>query len=201
MLMTAKEAAIVNTSSVAGFFPSGGGQCNPYAVSKFAVRGFSEHLATDCQVMAPHIQVCCVHPGAVNTDIIRANSNLEAIDMRFLEPTLTRSQYNDLMAKAEPERSTAALEAIGGLFERFGVSSKEAADTIIDGVLAGKSRIMVGWDAVFLDLWVRAFPRIFMTPLGRLISYGSSALASHLFIPAVMCVLGAYGGYKWRSKL
>jgi NAD(P)-dependent dehydrogenase (short-subunit alcohol dehydrogenase family) len=202
-LLTADQAAIVNTSSVAAFFPAAGGNCNPYAVSKFAVRGFSEHLETDCRVMAPHITVSCVHPGAINTEIIRKNANLEAVDMRFLKPVLTTSDYNNLMAIQEPERSAAALEIVGGAFEKWGHSAKEAADMIVDGVVARKSRIMVGWDAVFLDLWVRAFPRIFVSPLGRLVSMGSSTVARHLVKPAIVCAVGAYAGYRWHggSKL
>jgi NAD(P)-dependent dehydrogenase (short-subunit alcohol dehydrogenase family) len=83
MLFAADEAAIVNTSSVAAFLPNAGGMCNPYAVSKAAVRGFSEHLAMDSRIMAPHITVSCVHPGAVNTEIVRKNVNMEEVDLRF----------------------------------------------------------------------------------------------------------------------
>lgn len=34
MLMKADEAAVVNTSSVAGFCPPAAGYCTPYAISK-----------------------------------------------------------------------------------------------------------------------------------------------------------------------
>ena len=60
------RAAVVNTSSVAGFYPPAGGGSLPYVVSKFAVRGFSEGLAEQCLTIAPHgacAPVCaCVPP-------------------------------------------------------------------------------------------------------------------------------------------
>ena len=59
MLMAAEEAAVVNTSSVAGFCPPAAGYCTPYAISKYAVRGFSEHLLLQCRAIAPHITVTC----------------------------------------------------------------------------------------------------------------------------------------------
>ena len=62
-LLKATKAAIVNTSSVAGFMPPAANTSTPYAASKYAVRGFSEHLAWQCNTIAPHITVSAVHPG------------------------------------------------------------------------------------------------------------------------------------------
>merc|ERR1719183_1694930 len=72
-LCRADAASVVNTSSVAGFFPPAAGQCTPYAISKYAVRGFSEHLALQCRTIAPHVNVVCVHPGAIKTEIVGRN--------------------------------------------------------------------------------------------------------------------------------
>jgi len=56
-LMAAEQATIANTSSVAGFIPPAAALCTPYATSKYAVRGFSEHLMYVSRVIAPHITV------------------------------------------------------------------------------------------------------------------------------------------------
>ena len=75
------RAALVNTSSVAGFLPNAASHCTPYAVSKYAVRGFSEHLMTLTPVIAPHLTVHCVHPGAIHTELITKNLNIKTSDV------------------------------------------------------------------------------------------------------------------------
>ncbi|MFD1953080.1 SDR family NAD(P)-dependent oxidoreductase [Paenibacillus thailandensis] len=56
------QGAIVNLGSIAG--STGSGSSLPYAVSKSAVHGLTKSLA---RALAPHIQVNCVIPGAVET--------------------------------------------------------------------------------------------------------------------------------------
>eukprot|EP01047_Picozoa_sp_COSAG01_P009522 COSAG01_NODE_392_length_17668_cov_5.382264_7_plen_103_part_00 len=68
MLVASDAAYVVNTSSIAGFIPPAGGICTPYVVSKYAVRGFSEHLMMQCKVIAPHVRVAVVHPGAIHSE-------------------------------------------------------------------------------------------------------------------------------------
>ena len=60
MATAPNPVAIVNTSSIAGFMPQAAGNSTAYATSKYAVRGFTEHLAMQCKVIAPHIRCVCV---------------------------------------------------------------------------------------------------------------------------------------------
>jgi hypothetical protein len=55
---------------------------------------------------------------------------------------LPTSTYEEIKALPEPERSARALLLITGVFDRFGLSSKDAAATIIDGVKAKKTRFV-----------------------------------------------------------
>jgi NAD(P)-dependent dehydrogenase (short-subunit alcohol dehydrogenase family) len=92
MLVAADAAFVVNTSSIAGFMPPAGGISVPYVVSKYGVRGFSEHLMQQCKVIAPHVRVACVHPGAIATEIVGRNSNMKAgdLDPRFATRHMTQ---------------------------------------------------------------------------------------------------------------
>ena len=64
-LQEAGEGHIVNISSLVGFFPLPG--FSSYAVTKYAVRGFSEVLRAE--LAAQNIGVTSVHPGIINTNI------------------------------------------------------------------------------------------------------------------------------------
>ena len=76
--------------------------------------------------------------------------------MRFIKHISPASRFEEIEKMSEKEKFELQQGFVEGLFRRFGYSSKEAADMIVDGVLANKSKIMVGWDAVIMDWWVRA---------------------------------------------
>ena len=65
-LKSRSEAAIINTSSIFGMVAVPGQKC--YHVTKFAVR-FTESLAREMK--GSNLQVHCVHPGHVGTNIAR----------------------------------------------------------------------------------------------------------------------------------
>lgn len=67
-----KEAAIVNVSSMGGFFPFPGQSV--YGASKAALKLFTEGLYAE--LLGTGIHVAIVFPGAINTDIAK-NSNVE----------------------------------------------------------------------------------------------------------------------------
>src|SRR5262249_19609688 len=71
MLMKAREAHIVNTSSVNGFWASLGPTRahTAYPAAKFAVKGFTEGLINDLRLNAPHIKCSVVMPGHIGTSI------------------------------------------------------------------------------------------------------------------------------------
>jgi len=167
LLIAAKEARLVNTSSVNGFWASlGPGMAHTaYSTAKFAVKGFSEALIEDLRINAPHVSVSVVMPGHIGTDIV-ANSRryfgrpepdeLTETDLdatrqllagRGLPVDMPADQVRDIVKMMEEGfRTTAPL------------SAADAATVILDGVRAGRWRILVGEDARLLDEQVRANP-------------------------------------------
>lgn len=167
-LIEASEAILVNTSSVNGFWASIGPGVphTAYSTAKFAVKGLSEALIEDLRVNAPHVKVAVVMPGHIGTDIV-ANSR------RYL-----RGHGSDDMSDSDVAETRAAMgqrgldtsnlsdEEVKGMVKmveegfRTGapLDAAGAARIILDGVLAGKWRILVGEDAHRLDQAVRADP-------------------------------------------
>ena len=66
-LVNNSEAAIVNTSSIFGMVAVPGQSV--YHATKFAVRGFTESLALEMKQTNPNLQIHCVHPGHIGTNI------------------------------------------------------------------------------------------------------------------------------------
>ncbi|HUC65918.1 MAG TPA: SDR family NAD(P)-dependent oxidoreductase [Stellaceae bacterium] len=169
MLQKAREAHIVNTSSVNGFWASVGPNIphTAYSAAKFAVKGFTEALMTDLQVNAPHIKCSVVMPGHIGTSIL--------VNSRRM---LSGSNATDALTPAEIERTRARLAAIGRdvaklssddiqkmwtermrrFAEEAPTSAAAAATIILDGVKAERWRILVGKDAERLDERVRQDP-------------------------------------------
>ena len=156
LLRNASEGHIVNTSSVNGFWASlGPGRPHTaYSAAKFAVKGFTEALIEDLAVNAPHIHCSVVMPGHIGTEIAGNSMRIQggvseelqfALEEQGIDPnSLTEDQIIEI-ANAN-FRDTAPM------------SSAAAAKVILDGVRAGKWRILVGEDAEFLDQSVRADP-------------------------------------------
>ena len=136
-LVAADEAIIVNTSSVNGFWASLGPDRphTAYSAAKFAVKGFSEALISDLRVHAPHVSVAVVMPGHIGTGIA-GNSAL----VHGLAPA--------------PE----IAELSAGFRNTAPTTADQAATIILDEVLAGTWRILVGEDAHVLDMAVRHDP-------------------------------------------
>ena len=71
------EAAIVNTSSIFGMVAVPGQTV--YHTTKFAVRGFTESLALEMKETNPNLQIHCVHPGHIGTNIV-ASARMSDVD-------------------------------------------------------------------------------------------------------------------------
>jgi len=141
LLAAADVGALVNTSSVNGFYASIGVDRphTAYSAAKFAVKGFTEALITDLRVNAPHVTAHVVMPGHIGTRIV--SNSMRAM---VTEPTAEEAEL--MLAAAE-------------MFENQAPTSPaEAATEILDAVLAGRWRILVGDDARQLDEDVRANP-------------------------------------------
>lgn len=134
-LRAAGEGHIVNTSSLFGLLgiPSQG----TYNATKFAVRGFTEALREELEVMRSPVSATCVHPGGIKTNIARSarmSDSLKTLGVTDLEKSRTD-------------------------FEKaFRVTAEEAAETILRGVQRNARRVLIGLDAHLLDMLQRLLP-------------------------------------------
>lgn len=165
LLIAAEQGHLVNTSSVNGFWASLGPGIphTAYSAAKFAVKGFSEALLEDLRLNAPHVAVSVVMPGHIGTDIMLNSRSLhtrgvdtatQAAGVRAMleERGLPTSEMDD-------EAVLATVDAFGEAFrDAAPMTAAEAATVILDAVLAGEWRILVGEDARRLDEAVRADP-------------------------------------------
>lgn len=121
------DGHIVNTSSLFGLLSEPGQAA--YNSAKFAVRGFTEALNQEMLIAKHPVRVTCVHPGGIKTAIARnatvAEDYNQANFAQFFDKYLART------------------------------SASSAADTIIKGMKKNKARVLVGADAIVLDVWVR----------------------------------------------
>jgi NAD(P)-dependent dehydrogenase (short-subunit alcohol dehydrogenase family) len=173
LLIASGDGVLVNTSSVAGFWATGGpGMPNTaYSAAKFAVKGFSEALIEDLRTNAPQVRVAVVLPGHVGTDIITNSrhaqglpdpSEMSQVQLEELIPPGARTglvRAGLLPADASAEDLRRALTRLEADFrDKAPLSAAEAATIILDGVRSGRWRILVGKDASALDAAVRAQP-------------------------------------------
>jgi NAD(P)-dependent dehydrogenase (short-subunit alcohol dehydrogenase family) len=125
-LIASGDGHLVNISSLFGLMSVPGQSA--YNAAKFGVRGFTEALRQEMLLNQHPVTVTCVHPGGIKTAIAR-NAVAVGVDQA------THAQFFDKkLAKTTPEK---------------------AAQVILDGMLAGKARVLVGADAKALDLLVR----------------------------------------------
>ncbi len=130
MLKREKRAHIVNTSSLLGFVGAIGQSA--YCASKFAVRGFTESLQHELK--DTNVFVTCVHPGFVRTSIAKCAKRGDRAQA---------SLYDESMAR----------------FERIARTDPEvAAAKILEGVRKRQTRVLIGVDSYFVDLWQRLRP-------------------------------------------
>ncbi len=126
------EAHIVNISSLFGLI--GVPTQAAYNASKFAVRGYTEALRQE--LYDTNINVACVHPGGIRTNITRNARHHLRQGLTFPKERLVRAFENHL-AKVTPD---------------------EAAAIIVDGMASKRQRILIGKDARLFDVVARLFP-------------------------------------------
>ena len=139
-LIASGDGHVVTISSLNGFM--GQAYMTAYCASKFAVRGFSEALRAEMRVEGHPVGVTVVHPGGVQT-------NISTAALAAAGPLSAEER-----ARAE-HRTRVYNETL------FRTPAAEAARVILDGVAAGKGRVLVGRDARAVDLGVRAFPSLY----------------------------------------
>jgi NAD(P)-dependent dehydrogenase (short-subunit alcohol dehydrogenase family) len=169
MLMKADEGHIVNTSSVNGFWASIGPGVShtAYSAAKFAVKGFTEALINDLRLNAPHIKCSVVMPGHIGTSIV-ANSRkvqsgtdsdrLNADELAAARVRLAAAGIAGAATMSDADVQALADERARSFREDAPMTAAAAAKVILDGVKAGRWRILVGDDAHRLDERVRQTP-------------------------------------------
>ena len=168
MLMKADEGHIVNTSSVNGFWASVGLGVShtAYSAAKFAVKGFTEALINDLRLNAPHIKCSVVMPGHIGTSIVsnthKIQSGSESERLNETEIAVTRRRLKgmgiDTTPMSDEDIQQIALDRARTFREEAPTTAAAAAKIILDGVKAGRWRILVGDDAHRLDERVRQTP-------------------------------------------
>ena len=183
MLKAAEAGHIVNTASVNGFWAFIGPSAphTAYSAAKFAVKGFTEALITDLRIHAPHVKCSVVMPGHIGTPIM-ANSmavlGRDPDSMSTEEIAGIREMLVEMKLPVDnlPDDDIRGLmKARAQLFETSApTSAAEAATIILDGVRAGRWRILVGTDAEVLDEMVRQAPEQAYEPefVERLVARG-----------------------------
>lgn len=126
-LIASGEGHVINVSSVFGLFsvPSQ----SAYNAAKFAVRGYTEALRQEMRLRDRPVQVTAVHPGGIKTNIV---NNATAVD--GLDTDRMAKDFNTKLARTTPEK---------------------AAEVILRGVERNKARVLIGADAVALDVMTR----------------------------------------------
>ena len=171
-LVNADESHIVNTSSINGFWASLGPNTphTAYCSAKFAVKGFSEALVTDLRLNAPHVGVSVVMPGHIGTSIAinsgkvlgrPAALDMSEQDIKELRERMMNSggEMSEVVMNLSDDQIREFMHQRGIAFrDNAPTSAGEAATIILDGVKAGKWRILVGEDAHRLDERVRTNP-------------------------------------------
>jgi len=138
-LIASGDGHVVNISSIFGLF--GVPTQSSYNAAKFAVRGFTEALRQEMLLSGDPVQVTCVHPGGIKTNIVNLATASNGADISGIQELFSKR-----LART---------------------SADDAAATILRGVRAGKSRVLIGLDAHALDATVRVlgprYQRIFAT--------------------------------------
>ncbi|TWC00634.1 short-subunit dehydrogenase [Bradyrhizobium macuxiense] len=142
LLSQRREAHIVNISSIFGIVAPPGQSA--YCAAKFAVRGFSESLRHELAMANSPVKLSVVHPGGIATNIAR-NSR-------------TGSGVTDNARRSES-------------IERFETLARTtpaaAAQRIIAGIEKNQPRILIGKDAIFMDLLQRFRPGTYWKVMQR----------------------------------
>lgn len=131
LLEASERGMIVNISSIFGLIATP--VLTPYHASKFAVRGFTESLRQDMLYSQKNIDVVCVIPGGIRTNIARHS-----------------------------ETSRGDLDRFSEHFNRVAMTSAEKAAGVIEqGMRNRHFRVLVGPDSVLVSLLVRLMPELY----------------------------------------
>ena len=141
------ESAIVNTSSIFGLFSTP--KQSIYNVGKFGVKAFTESLSLEMQMADSPVEVYCVFPGHIGTNIYSAS--------RFKS-----FEADDAGAAIFGVNASSKKEAGIQFKNNAPLTPEHAAKVILKNIKKKNKRILVGFDAHFYDLMSRLFPKSFL---------------------------------------
>jgi NAD(P)-dependent dehydrogenase (short-subunit alcohol dehydrogenase family) len=129
-LIESGDGHVVNVSSMYGMIS--GPLTSAYNAAKFGVRGYTESLRIEMKAGKLPVEVSCVHPGGIRTNIAKTSR----------------------LATASANADRAKFEK---WFARMTLTTPEkAAQIIISGILGNRPRILVGPDAHVIDVVQRS---------------------------------------------
>jgi NAD(P)-dependent dehydrogenase (short-subunit alcohol dehydrogenase family) len=133
-LKASGEGHVVNISSIFGL--AGIPTQSAYNSAKFAVRGFTESLRQELDMLDCGVSATSVHPGGIKTGIARASR---------IDPNICDLGLNDVGAGKKFEKT-------------FITGADKAARVILEGVRRDSRRVLIGPDARIFDWVVRLLP-------------------------------------------
>lgn len=133
-LKASGDGHVVNISSVFGLV--GIPTQSAYNSAKFAVRGFTESLRQELDMLDYGVSASCVHPGGIKTGIARSAR---------MDSSVKDLGINDIDTREKFEKT-------------FITSADKAAKEILQGVQRNQRRILVGPDARVFDWMARLLP-------------------------------------------
>lgn len=133
-LRASGEGHVVNISSVFGL--AGIPSQSAYNSAKFAVRGFTESLRQELDMLKCGVSATSVHPGGIKTSIARSSRIDESIRDLGISEVGTREKFE----------------------KTFITSADKAARVILEGVQRNDRRVLIGPDSRVFDWAVRLLP-------------------------------------------
>ena len=135
-LIDSGDGHVINLSSVFGLIAVPGQAA--YNAAKFAVRGYTECLREELEIMNVGVSATCVHPGGIKTNIARS-ARVEGETLGAVKREAANQRF-DQLARTTPE---------------------EAAEQILRAVRRDARRVLVGPDAHVIDVLQRAMPTLY----------------------------------------
>ena len=133
-LKASGEGHAINISSVFGL--AGIPSQSAYNSAKFAVRGFTESLRQELDMLDCGVSATSVHPGGIKTAIARSSR---------IDSSIRDLGVNDVDTAENFEKA-------------FITGADKAARVILDGVCRNQRRVLIGPDARVFDWMVRLLP-------------------------------------------
>jgi short-subunit dehydrogenase len=144
-LKQAADGHVINTSSLFGLLAAPG--TSAYHETKFAVRGYTESLRQELDMMKCGVSATCVLPGGIKTAIAENARRDENIAQLGMDPRTSKEKFSrNLITSAE-----------------------RAAAIILKAVQHNKRRVLVGRDAIVLDKVQRLLPSGYAAIVGMLV--------------------------------